>query len=477
MTILQQSVRLGAQRPRFQHLPPEKAASSGQEAIDLAASAGLHLDDWQQWVLRESLAERADGRWCAFEVGLILPRQNGKNAILEALELAAIYLFGERLVVHSAHRFDTATEHFLRMKELIQGTPDLDRQVAPNGFVTANGKEAIKFRNGARIKFIARSKAGGRGFTGDRIILDEAYDLSAKAIGAMMPTLSTRPNAQVWYTSSAPMATSQVLHSVRNRGHAADPGDRLFFAEWAADPNADPGDVAQWYAANPAMGIRISEEYVHNEFRAMREMPEEFARERLGVPDDVDGGLLVFPLDLWVSLEDRSYTFSASVPVCVGLDVSVDGSWSTVAAVQVDRAGVPHLEVDQQRGTAWLAARCRDIMAKRPGTTISVAGNGPVAALVPSLRAAGVQVAEVAGVDVGRAASAFVDAVTNRKLRHLGNSSMQNAISGAAKRQTGDTWQFGRASSTADITPLVAATLALAGTTKKQPAALWAAWS
>ncbi|MUN41642.1 Hint domain-containing protein [Actinomadura litoris] len=68
---------------------PDFAASAGQECIDLAAKAGLHLDPWQTWVLHRALGERDDGRWSAFEAGLIAPRQNGKALARETPTLTA----------------------------------------------------------------------------------------------------------------------------------------------------------------------------------------------------------------------------------------------------------------------------------------------------------------------------------------------------------------------------------------------------
>jgi hypothetical protein len=79
---------VGEQRPRICHVP-EYVSSAGEEAVDLAAMAGLYLDPWQQFELAHSLGERADGKWAAFEVGTVIPRQNGKDAMLEARELAA----------------------------------------------------------------------------------------------------------------------------------------------------------------------------------------------------------------------------------------------------------------------------------------------------------------------------------------------------------------------------------------------------
>ncbi|TDD80915.1 hypothetical protein [Actinomadura rubrisoli] len=77
----------GVAEPRICTVP-KFATSAGQECIDLAAKAGLCLDPWQRWVLDRALDEQGDGRWAAFEVGLLVPRQNGKSAIFEARVLA-----------------------------------------------------------------------------------------------------------------------------------------------------------------------------------------------------------------------------------------------------------------------------------------------------------------------------------------------------------------------------------------------------
>jgi hypothetical protein len=65
---------LGDQRPRIESVPP-RLSSAGLEAVELAASAGIDLDPWQAHVLEQSLGERRDGKWAAFEVGLIVSRQ------------------------------------------------------------------------------------------------------------------------------------------------------------------------------------------------------------------------------------------------------------------------------------------------------------------------------------------------------------------------------------------------------------------
>jgi phage terminase large subunit-like protein len=112
--------RLGAQRPRLLHVP-DFSSSTGEEACELAAMAGLEMDPWQQFAIHNALGERPDGKWAAFEVGIEVPRQNGKGGILETFGLAGLFLLGEQLIIHSAHEFATAEEALERMSQIIEG--------------------------------------------------------------------------------------------------------------------------------------------------------------------------------------------------------------------------------------------------------------------------------------------------------------------------------------------------------------------
>ena len=87
------------------------------------------LMQWQADFLADSLAVRRDDstRFAATEVCCVVPRQNGKGSILEARQLAGLFVLNEPLQIHSAHEFRTASEHHLRISQLIEGCPDLDR--------------------------------------------------------------------------------------------------------------------------------------------------------------------------------------------------------------------------------------------------------------------------------------------------------------------------------------------------------------
>ncbi len=213
--------------PRFRFVPVH-ASSAGQDAIDLGAAAGLVLDEWQQGVLRGAMARRADNKWAAKQVGLVVPRQNGKGGILEARQLWGLYMNPrDRLQTMTAHRFDTCLDHFQRVVRLIENTPELLELVKdngrgigdrPSGIKDSNGKEGIILRDGSELRFKTRVKGSGRGASGDAVYFDEAYYLLD--LGSLVPSLSARVDPQVWFTSSAPLpqVESNLLRQMIRRG-------------------------------------------------------------------------------------------------------------------------------------------------------------------------------------------------------------------------------------------------------------------
>lgn len=213
---------VGRQRPSHCWVPP-RVASWGPEAVELAALSGLIADAWQEFVVEGAMGVREDGRWSAFEVGLLVPRQNGKGGVLEIRELAGLFLLPEQLLIHSAHEFKTSLAAFRRMLRLIESAPDLDRQVMRVS--RSHGEEGIELRDGSRIQYQTRTAAGGRGLTGDLVVLDEAMKIAQAAVSALMPALRAVPNPQIWYTGSAVDQTTMdhglVFAGVRKRGLAS----------------------------------------------------------------------------------------------------------------------------------------------------------------------------------------------------------------------------------------------------------------
>ena len=444
MTTSPPSVRVGAQQPRVRSVPPF-SSSAGEEAIELAASAGLVLDPWQRLVLTEALGERA-GRWAAFEVGLVVPRQNGKGSVLEALELAALFLpdpdAPPPLILHSAHEFKTSAEHFRRMRDLIDGSPELKSRVRI--VRTAAGSEAIELHSGARLRFVTRTGGSGRGFSADLIVIDEAYNLTAEAMAAVLPTMSARPNPQVWYTSSAGMASSDQLSRVRERGLAGgDPS--LAYFEWSAEDGASLDDPEVWAQANPALGIRIPEHFVLAERAALPD--EQFARERLGMWAAAEGKDGIDP-QAWAALADPNA--QRGVPV-FAVATAPDRSWSAVGVAWPRPDGaVQVMLADYRPTTTWVAERVAELKQRW--------GEVPVVADTASRElVAGAD--EPAQAAQAQAHNALADAVEARTVRHGNEPALNTAVRAARWRPLGDTRVLDR-KGTADISPLAAVALA-----------------
>jgi hypothetical protein len=466
----------GVQTPRIMWMP-EYRSSAGPEAVELAALAGLILDPWQQLVLEHGLGEGPDGRWAAAEVGLCVPRQNGKNAVLEARELAALFLLGETLVIHSAQQFKTAKEHFLRLLALIEATPELDRRV--HKVTRTHGEEGIQLLNGQRILFLSRNKSSGRGFTAPLVVFDEAMFLAEASMGALLPTQAAMPNRQRWYAGSA---VDQQIHvdgivfaRVRDRAlKQSDP--RLAYFEWSLDfdqpemlDKATVTDRDGWATVNPGLGARITEEAIEDEHRTLDSRT--FAVERLGVGDWPDpSGTADMPIDpaAWALLADPQSELVHEL--CFAFDVSPDRSRSSIAAGGRRDDGLWHVEIIRSDpGTGWVVAELARLKHRWRPRKIVCDAAGPAASLLVGCDEARLNVAAVTASEHVRACGLLVDLVKNDQLRHLGSHELDNAVRGSTRRQLGDAWAWSRRNSTIDISPLVAATLAVAAAHRPAP--------
>lgn len=464
---------------------PEHTSTAGPEVADLAESAGLYLDGEQRLALDVLLAERPDGRWLSFEAAVVAARQNLKTFLFKVIVLGDLYLFDAELVVWTAHEFNTAMEAFRDVKEIIDGAPHLSKRVKK--VIEANGDEGIEFHTGQRLRFKARTKTGGRGLTGDRVILDEAFALQPSHMGSLMPTMSAKSvtgNPQLLYGSSAGQLQSAVLRNIRDRGRkGGDPS--LAYIEWCAPeggcsiPECDHrygnagcvlDDVERWRQANPALERRISVDFIAAERRSLP--PEEFARERLGWWEDpVEDGAGI-PMDAWEECGNPDAV--PADPVVFAFDVAPGHVSASIVA-----CGGPLQVVDSRRGASWVVERLVELRDRHKPAAVGVDPAGPAGALIPDLEKAGFQIRGasnpqgllvlLSGTESTLACGGFLAGVVDRTLVHLDQPVLNDALAGAGRRQVGDAWKWSRRDSTVDITSLVAATVARFLWTKPEP--------
>lgn len=475
---------MGAQRPRILW-EPDRDHTLGDIASDLLELAGKYPDDWQRFVLDVACGQVESGRFSAFEVVLNCPRQNGKNVCIEARELLGLFLLREPVIIHSAHQFKTARKSFNDLQKMIRTTPSMYERVL--GYrpgmgvwdeikgIKSNGAEmSVEIDHGedengnrvtSKLEYQARSSGGGRGFTGDLIVLDEAYDLSDAEIAAMMPTMAARSidgNPQIWYTSSAGLPDSFVLAKLRERALAGNEAKLAYF-EWSAADDADSGDVDAWYQANPALGVRIAEEYVRDtEYASMGD--EQFRRERLGILAPIGGDSAITASEWGRCLDVES---EPSDHLVFAVDVPPARDMAAIAVCSVLDDGRRHVEViDQREGTSWVAARLSELVAKWSPRAVIVDEGSAAGALVPEFRAHRVRHTPLSMRQYAQACGAVFDAVQSRALVHTGQAELDGAVNAAQMKSLGESlWRWNRRTAVANISPLAAVTMAWHGAT------------
>lgn len=468
----------GATAPRLRLVPPVVVGSAGEEAIAIARLAGLELDPWQQAAVIDLLAERAAGRWATLEGGLVVPRQNGKGGVVEAIILVCLFVLRTPLVVYSAHVVDSALEVFARVLALIEDTPELEQRVAK--ITRTNGREGITLKRaygGCRLKIIARSKAGGRGFSADVVLLDEAMILDRRAISALMPTLSARPNPLMLAFSSAGLTESSYLQSLHRRATAAlkaGTPTRLTYLDYSADPDEHGGrdspgwqaarqDPAVWAQANPALGHRVSLEVVEAELAAMD--PDDFDRERLGVfdPPPVEHEDEPGPLagDEFLARADPASEPRDSA-VALVVEIAAGGTAAAIGLGAMREDGRRHLElVDYRPGTRWITERLAELLDLWPDAVLVMDPAGPAV----QLRSSRDDWHELTGKDTGEAFAEVLagvrdDGVRWRAPEDIAPALMLAAEKGQAMVTADGVQRWSRKHSPVDIAPMVALTFA-----------------
>ena len=461
--------------PQFCWIPPYRT-TKGEIAADFGRLLGLTPDVEQRAILDAIYAENEPGVPAVFEVGIVAPRQNLKTAVLMIAALADLFVFDAELIVWTAHLFKTAVKAFEGMCRLISRNPELKSECRwpPR---TANGDESIELKSGAKLEFHARSKGGGRGYDGvDKVCLDEALMLAPAELGALLPTLATKPAAQVRYASSAGLTDSDALRTVRDRGRAGnDPG--LAYFEWGAPKTAcgsptcrhvvgTPGCAMDrrelWLMANPAAGRRISVGRIEAFRRAMP--PGEFAREFL-VWWDEPAGAGAMSLEDWAACEDPGSVLVGR-PV-FAVDCSPGSKSAAVVAAGLNGVRMPHGElVAHAPGTDWVVPWCVERQSHRP-LAVVLDPAGPAGALLQDFERAQVEVTEISAREMAQACEAVAVGAADRSFRHRPDARLVASIEAAGRQDVGDgLWRWSRRRSDGDICPLVAFTVGLWGLQK-----------
>lgn len=463
----------------------------------LMSAAGKPLELWQCDGIDVMMSIRPDGRWACYEYAEWVARQNGKGGLGEARCLTGFFALGEELIIWSAHEYKTALEAFRRMRTLIRalGTVINDTHVNVDAVIVkisnTNGEEGFeRLDNGQRIKFIARSKSSGRGFSGDLNIIDEAFAFTSDQQDALMPTLIARPNAQIVYLSSPPLTgdTGEVMFALKKRAEAGG-DDSLGYRDWGIEGDLeelekfDLDDRELWAQSNPALGLgRVTEETIRRMRKSMTSNGGRgFAREVLGLwPKARFEGGAIEPAQ-WARMQDA--TSKRHGDIALAVDISLDRKYAALGIYGMREDGLGHMQIVVYRpGTDWLVDKIvewRDAV----NPIAIVMGKSVGASLEVELKKVGIVPSEdqdkdqpkrdkdkpkrgalviMNSTEMTAATGQFLDAVRQGTDRYVPDElgALNAAAAGSKTKQSGDSLTWARKESASDTAPLVCVTFA-----------------
>ena len=493
---------LGCETPRV-YTPPAHVewtleTTHGFAAIAFAEGLGMTLFPWQRWLLLHALElDPDDPRLYRFRTVITLVgRQNGKTLLMEILALWHMYGKGSRTVIGTAQDLANSEKAWAEALEIAQSDEELADLIEnvtlahPKRFNLVRDDDG---RAGPEYRVATASRRGGRGFSGDLILLDELREhQSWDSWAAVTKTMMARPRAQAWAFSNAGDVLSVVLRYLRAQAHQElgwpdGDGDRdvlgeldpemeeflagtatdIGFFEWSAPPNARRSDMAGLAQANPSLNhTEIVEDCVTERalLHALRtDPPHVFETECMcRWVSMADAG--PFPEGSWAEPLDNK-----ARPVVGGRQmICVDVSWSRsktyIARAGHDENGVPVAGIAEDRaGTDWVVPWLLENRASFEGIVVQ-ANAAPATSLIDEIQNALVDgnpaelpLVEWKGTDLTSATSVVVDLLDTRRLRHLAHPGLDAAATSAAvKVLSQGAWVINRAKSVTDAAPLQA---------------------
>lgn len=458
---------MGKQEPSVR-IVPDYVSSDGLDASRILRIGGTQLDPWQVDVLEDWLGRSKAGRWAASICGGSVPRQNGKSLLVQGRAEAGMLMYNEQ-VIYTAHLQKTATETFEEMRDFFE-SPKLKPYVAD--IKTALGREQIILKSGARIKFLARTRNGGRGQHGDLLIIDEAQEMDEEAQASFLPAISASLNPQTVYvgTPPDPGASGVVFRGIRARALSGET-DRMAWFEFSVPEIGNVKDKQRWASANPALGRRILLSTIEGESEQMD--PDTFARERLGWWSPIVSEKRDYAIERDAWIECKSSEAKPEGKTAYGVKFTPDGSEVCLCGAVIPTEGPARISMIERRatghGTQWLADWLNERYAK--AACVVIDGRNGVDVLVDKILPVWKMknsVIRPSTKDVIASVGTLTDAISEKSVTwyELQEDLSDSAIT-SVKRSIGGGWGFGGENSI----PIEAAALALWGakTSKRDP--------
>jgi hypothetical protein len=375
-------MRIGRQEPTYSVIG-NYAYSYGSEVVEMfEEEGGATFYPSQKMELELMLARDRNGEPSALTIGISKPRQNGKSY---AARYYAVYMsvFEHRQVLYSAHHSTTTNKMFSAICNLFESPeryPDFAADVKKISHV--RGYEGIYFKDwkdddgiihdGGCIEFATRTNSGSRGGTYSVIVIDEAQELTKEQQEAMLPVISAASDVsdvekmpQQIFVGTPPNATCHgtVFADMHNTAHSTEKGN-VWWLEWSIVSNNLEQTICDTQAAldlayetNPAMGYRIAEKTILNEYETMS--LDGYARERLGWWTPITQQRVDLAIDAAVWNACASEERKPEGKTAYGVKFSPDGAEVCLCGAVIPDDGIARISLIERKptgfGTQWLA--------------------------------------------------------------------------------------------------------------------------
>ena len=473
--LLPSSYATGNQIPTS-FIVPDFASNDVFDTLDLLSEAGFECMDWQAFLLEAWMGVLPNGRWSAPTVGNETSRQQGKTRCIQG-RAAAEMLFYDGTVIYTAQLQKTSTETFEEMAQLMD-TRALRKFLAPKGIRTALGREEIRLKSGAKMKFLARTRNGGNGQHGSLLIFDEAQYLEPQSQGSFLGAISacrTRRGPQTIYNGNAPEENDYGLVFERIRNDAlSGKTKRTAWTEWGVGsskqpPNTDDREV--WKRVNPSWGILLHPDTVEAEHESLETV--QFAHQRLGWFTERESIDRLVTAQDWKALEVDDAPDSWD-KLAYGVKFTGDGKYAALAVCVVN-ASISHVEFIQTEpmalGIDWLVDFLSNKKRIQEASAIAIDGKADADDLLKRLVAAGVPKKAIMLINASNAISAAgmtLNAVRDGQLTHLKDSELEASALNITRRQIGKSG-FGFGGDFSERFEACSIALWAARTTKRNP--------
>jgi hypothetical protein len=487
-------VILGCEAPRIftparRELTP--VTTHGFACIAFAEDVlGIRLLPWQRWLLLHALELDETGLYLYRIVVVEVARQNGKTLVLLILALWHIYALDSKMVIGTAQDLTRSEKSWA---EAVEWATENDELAPLIDRINRGHPKVLTLISGCEYRVSAATRRGGRGFTGDLVLLDELREhQSWDSWAAITNTMNARPKAQAWAFSNAGDALSVVLRYLRAAAHrdlgwpdgdtdagaldsaAGEPDDMeiagdnpLGWFEWSAPPHAKRSDMEALAQANPSKDhTEITENCVtERSLRAALRMnpPHVFDAECMCRQVSLaDGG--PFPDGAWIDTLDDGARPAEGARSAICVEVSGgkrERTYIARGALGDDDCPVFGIWADAA-GTEWVLPWLVEHRAGYSAIVLRSGAGTPARSLWDPIENAGLPIEKWMSLDVAAAHGQMFDLLRDSaetpRIRHLAHPGLDRAATSAAiKVQQGGSWVINPNESPCDTAPLMAA--------------------